>query len=113
VVPETGKMDNTGRILTQLQGKIRQAMQKPDKSMIVGGQEGFDAYFRAMNEWKKSYKLNDIENIMNRAEMMENPMTGLRTGFRNLYLKNKGIGSYSKEELDAIQKMAKRSNIGD
>jgi hypothetical protein len=113
VVPETGKMDNTGRILTQLQGKIRQAMQKPDKSMIVGGQEGFDAYFRAMNEWKKSYKLNDIENILNRAEMMENPMTGLRTGFRNLYLKNKGSGSYSKEEMDAIQKMAKRSNIGD
>ncbi len=101
---------NKGRIVSQAQDKIR-GMLHPDNlspTYMAGGREGVDALMQhAIPLWSTQAKMADIEKIIDRANMMDNPSTGIKTGFRNLALNKNRMASYPPKIQSMIKKAAK------
>lgn len=91
--------------------KVRSAfietIKNPSQSDIVGGKNGFAAWKEGDRLWFQKSKMKDIQTIMDRADLMDNPVTGLRTGARNLLLNEGKISKYSPAEKKLIERMAK------
>lgn len=98
---------NKGRVLGKAQDDIRQLLDSVSESEVIGGKQGFDILTKeAIPTWSVQSKMNDLERIVQRANMMDNPSTGVRTGFRNLSLNQKKMASYPKEVQRLISKAA-------
>lgn len=104
----------------------------PDGNKLIAAKRGLDNWVKTMDPttalqsgdpdainmltnyarptWAQATKLQDVERVMNRAQMMDNPTTAMKTGFRNLALSAKSNG-YSDEEYAALDKAA-RTGLG-
>jgi hypothetical protein len=78
-----GTVNKQGKKLLDMQSQFREMIEKADVDEISG--EGFEALKKGRSLWSQQAKLRDIEKIITRAESMDNPATGLKTGFRTLY----------------------------
>lgn len=100
---------NKGRIISQVQDKIRDLVSPNNlkETDLIGDREGIDALTQhAIPLWSTQAKMQDIEKIINRANMMDNSTTAMRTGFRNLALNKNRMASYPKDVQKLIQKAA-------
>lgn len=105
----TGKLDKQGRKLYDVQSRFRNMIEKADESMIEGGRDGFEALKEGRRLWSTSRKMADIQRIITRAEMTDNPATALKTGFRTLYNNPNRIKGYTMKERELIRKAATSS----
>jgi hypothetical protein len=105
---------NKGRVIAEAQDNIRDSLGKLAETDVMGGKEGFDVLTKdAIPLWSAQAKMQDIEKIINRANMMDNPSTGMRTGFRNLMLNPKRFSKYSPQVQKLIAKAASTGKADD
>lgn len=105
VNPKTGKLDDAGRQLYNFQGKFRDMIAAAEPEDIIGGKDGFDSLVEGRQLWAKSARAGDIERILSRAELMDNPATSIRAGFRTL-LNSPRINGFSPAEQALIKRAA-------
>lgn len=110
---DMGRPNKVGKSLIDVQSNLRNMIDDVDQNLIEGGKEGFEALKEARKLWSTSRKLADIERIIQRAELMDNPATGIKTGFRTLLNNPKRLKGYSKVERKAIKKAAQSGVVTD
>lgn len=108
-----GQVDKNGTKLLQVQKAFRNAIENADDTLIEGGKAGFDSLKQGRALWSAQIKMRDIERIMKRAELSDNPATIIKTGFKNILTSAKNSKGYSKEELKLIEKAANTGVISD
>ena len=97
----------------EIQNKFRAGIETADKSLISGGKEGFDALKEGRRLWSASRKLNDVERILARAELTDNPAVTIKAGFRNIVTNPGKVRGYTKQEVDLMRKAAKTGIVSD
>ena len=107
VDPLTGRPTAEGLGLIKIQDKFRDTINSATEKDIAGGKTGFDSWKEGKDYWARAAKLNDIEKIISRAELMEQPSTGIKSGFRTLASNPKRMAGYTKQEQALIRKAAK------
>lgn len=107
VDPLTGRPTAEGLGLIKIQDKFRDTINSATEKDIAGGKTGFDYWKEGKDYWARAAKLNDIEKIIARAELMEQPSTGIKSGFRTLASNPKRMAGYTKQEQALIRKAAK------
>lgn len=109
----TGRLTKQGKKLFDVQSKLRGMIESADEGMIIGDKAGFDALKEGRRQWAKGRRLEDIERIIARAEMTDNPAAAIKTGFRTLASNPNRIKGYSQEERKLIEEAAKSGVIAD
>lgn len=81
---------------------------KPYVTKGVSDPKAVAAWKGAVRDYATANRAKDIELIIERAKLTDNPATAIKTGMRNLYLKiEKGQArGYTKEQTAAIKKAA-------
>lgn len=110
---ELGQVSKSGKKLLDIQSRFRNAIENADDTLIEGGKEGFKALKEGRALWSAQLKMRDIERIIQRAELTDNPATAIKTGFRNLLANAKKSKGYTKDELRLIEKAAKTGVVTD
>ncbi|MCE7073695.1 hypothetical protein LZG74_25520 [Dyadobacter sp. CY327] len=110
---DAGRLTKEGRKVLDIQDTLRNLVDSADDTMIAGGKEGFESLKEGRRLWSAQAKLRDIEKIIARAEMTDNPATAIKTGFRNLALNEKRLRGFSPEQRKAINKAAESGIISD
>ncbi len=110
---DTGRMTKESRKILEIQNQFRSGIESADKSLITGGKEGFEALKEGRRLWSASRKLNDVERILARAELTDNPATSIKAGFRNLVSNPTRARGYSKKEIDLMRRAAKTGIVSD
>lgn len=110
---EMGRLTKQGKKIHDIQTSFRNMIDEADGSMIEGGKEGFDALKEGRKLWSQQAKLRDVEKIITRAEMTQNPATAMRTGFKNLLTNDSRIRGFNAEERTAISKAANSGILDD
>ncbi|MBO0358631.1 hypothetical protein J0X19_11800 [Hymenobacter sp. BT186] len=110
---ENGRLTKEGKKVLDLQSEFRGMIDAADETQIAGGREGFESLKEGRRLWSKQAKVRDIEKIITRAEMTDNPATSLKTGFRNLYLNDKRMRGFTKEERALVKKAAESGVTAD
>jgi hypothetical protein len=102
-----GRLTKEGKKIMDIQNNFRTMIEKAPESEVAGSKVGFESLKEARKLWSKTMKINDIQRIIQRAEMMDNPATGIKTGFRTLANNPKRMRGFTKKERDLINKAAK------
>ena len=110
---DMGKFTAEGKKFLDMQSSFRRIIEDAADTDVVGGKAGFDAIKEARKYWSTSLRLRDIERIIERAQNMQVPATGLKTGFRNLINNKNALKGYSPAEVDAIKKAAETGLMTD
>lgn len=113
VDPKTGRLNAEGTRIQKIQQGLRDAIENASDTDVIGGKSGFNALKEGRSLWSQSAKLRDIESIIERAQTMNNPSTGIQTGFRNLYANKARLRGYSEDEIAMIKKAADTGIVGD
>lgn len=104
---DQGRFTKQARKILQIQDTFREGIEKASEGAIIGGKEGFEALKEGRRLWGASRRLEDIERIIARAELTDNPATAIRTGFRNLVTNPKRIRGFKPKEIKMMKKAAK------
>lgn len=110
---EMGMLKKSGKKLQDVQNLLRGMIDDVDERFVEGGKEGFDALKEARQMWSSSFKLNDIEKILMRAEMSDNPATVIKNGFRTLSTNASKLRGYTPDERKFIEQAAKGNMASD
>lgn len=94
--PEFGQIKN-------IQAALREAVEQSidDPNLIDGATEGFDAYKRAVQLYARGKRLEEIDDVVQKAIGQQQPARALRRGFDRLR-RSKGFNRYTKEEQAII-----------
>lgn len=104
---EMGRLTKDGKKLLDVQNKFRNAIERAPASAISGGKEGFEALKEGRKLWAASRKLSDVERILTRAELIDNPATAIKTGFRTIVSNPSRLRGFTKKEVSLMKKAAK------
>ncbi len=107
----TGKLDKEGKQLYEAQTQFRNMIDKASPNEIVGGKDGFDALNQGRAYWSTAMRIGDMERILTRATMTDNPATSIKAGFRTLYNNPSRMIGYSAPERAAIKRAAQSGII--
>jgi len=110
---DQGRLTKQARKVLQIQDRFREGIEKAEPSLISGGKEGFNALKEGRKLWAASRKLKDVERIIARAELIDNPATAIKTGFRNLVTNPKRVRGFTKKEIALMRKAAKTGIVSD
>jgi hypothetical protein len=110
---ENGVIKKAGLPLLKLQTSLRKMVDEVNPDMIVGNREGFEALKEGRKLWSKAARLRDVERIITRADMSDNPATALKTGFRTLFNNAEKLKYFSPQERKMIADAAKSGVVGD
>jgi len=110
---ENGIIKKAGLPILQLQNHIRKMVDDPAPELIKGGKEGFEALKDARKLWAKSAKLRDIERILIKADISDNPAPVIKRGFAAIFTNDGWIKSFNKEEQKLIKESATSGKMGD
>lgn len=108
---DLGRPTKEGMEILDIQHALRNIIEEATDADIVGDKAGFEALKKARKLWSRSLRLKDIEKIMQRAEMMDRPDTGIKTGMRTLANNEKRLRGFSKAEIAAIKKAAETGGL--
>lgn len=97
----TGKLTAEGHDLSEIQHSLREVMDS------ATNQSGFKTLGEARKLWAASMRQNEVERILERASMTDNPQTAIKTGFRTLASNKTRMRGFSPEEQAAIKRAAK------
>jgi len=109
---ELGKVKKSGYPLVELQDKFRDMVESYGNDAKQGG-EGFQALKDGRELWAAQMRQNDIERILTRAESMDSPAQGIKSGMRTLMMNPKRFGRYSKPEQAAIKRASQTGVAGE
>lgn len=107
-----GKPSQNGRQILLAREKLRNLMSNITDADVEGGKQGFEAYKKAREMWAQAARMRDVESIINRASGMEQPATGIRSGFRALLNNPDRLKGFSKEEISAIKRASQTGIVG-
>lgn len=110
---DAGRFTKESHRLLDVQTTFRKMIDEAADADFTGGKEGFEALKEARQLWSKQAKLRDIEKIINRAKMTDNPASSIKTGFRNLASNENRLKRFSKVEQAAIRKAAESGVVSD
>jgi hypothetical protein len=110
---EFGRPKKEGLGLIKIQDALREMVEKAGEGDIVGSKEGFYALAEGRKLWSKAAKLRDVERIVTRAEMSQQPANAMKAGFRTLYNNPNRMRGFSKQEQAAIKKAAETGIVGE
>jgi hypothetical protein len=110
---ELGQVSKSGKKLLDIQSRFRNAIENADDTLIEGGKAGFDSLKEGRALWSAQLKMRDIERIIQRAELTDNPATAIKAGFRNLLTNAKKSKGYTKDELKLMEKAAQTGLVTD
>lgn len=110
---QNGRITKEGLPLLKLQEHLRNSVENVNPNMVEGSREGFEALKQGRQLWAKSAKLRDVEKIITRAEMSDNPATAIKTGFRTLFNNPNKLKYFSKQEQNLIKKAAQSGFVED
>lgn len=110
---ENGVIKKAGLPLLKLQSSLREMIDSASPEIIEGGKQGFESLREARALWSKAAKLRDIEKIITRAEMTDNPATAIKTGFRTLFSNSNRFKYFNQEEKKLIKEAAKSGIVTD
>lgn len=110
---ELGKPKKEAMGLIKIQDSLREMVSNAGVDDVVGSKGGFEALKEGRKLWSRSAKLADVERIITRAEMSEQPANAIKSGFRTLYNNPQRMRGFSKEEKAAIKKAAESGVIGE
>lgn len=103
----TGRLTKQGKKLQDVQTAFR-------KAVIQGGTEGGDQLALARAQWAQAARMNDVERINVRAELMQNPITARQTGYRNLYRKlQQSPMGWTPQEIALVKRAADSGVVTD
>lgn len=108
-----GVVNKQGRKLLDMQSNFRRMIDDATPADVVGSKAGFESLKEGRRLWASQARLRDIEKIIARAEMTDNPATAIKTGFRNLYTNPARIRGFSDEERGLIKNAAESGMVGD
>lgn len=108
-----GKPTKIGKRIMDIQDTLRSYVREPDEKYLIGGKEGFDAWREGQRLWQKQIQLRDIEKILTRAEMYDNPATAIKTGFRTLANNEKRMRGYDAHTRELIKNAAESGIVSD
>lgn len=111
--PQTGRPDKAGFKILELQDKLREMVLNAPEAQVLGEKSGFEALDKARKLWSASRASEDIERIIERASMMDNEATAMKTGFRTLSMNKSRMSGYTPEEQALIKKAAKGQPVAD
>lgn len=105
---QLGARTEFGRAVDSIQDEIRLLVNKTNV-------KGVPAWREAQKLYSASKKLDDVEQVIYRAELMRNPQQGLQTGFRRLAenARKKGGLGYTEKEIKLLEKAAKDGGVQD
>ena len=107
-------MTPEGVEIGKIQEKFRDFIENVNESQIVGGKDGFETLKGAREVWSRAKRLEDIENIIDRASLFQkHPATAIKTGLRQLINNKKKFNRYSPEEQKAIRMAGRTGKIDD
>lgn len=109
----TGKLNADGNRLHNIQQSLRDSIDNAVDTDVIGGKAGFDKLSEARQLWSQSAKLRDVENIITRAEMTDNPATTIKTGFRNLSNNKSRMRGFTQEDAQLIKNAAESGVVTD
>ena len=95
----SGRLTAQGKKLLDIQTALRDAVENE--------QGGFPELKTARALWAQQSRLADIERILSRAEKMDNPATGIKTGFRTLSSNPSRMRGFTAKEKALINDAAK------
>lgn len=104
-------MSKEGKHLQDLQATLRNMIEDAGEGDVSGGTQGFEALSLARQAWSQAAKMGDVERILNRAALTDNPATSIKSGIRVLLSSRRARG-YSEAEIDALKDAASRGVIG-
>lgn len=107
-----GELDKEGRKFVNMQSSFRESIENASDDMVEGGKEGYEALKDARKYWSTSLRLRDIEKIIQKGSMAEQPATSIKNGFKTL-LGSKKIKGFSPEEVQAIRLAADKGILTD
>lgn len=97
---KTGVLTSEGKRLQEIQQHLRDTVEG-------AGTTGTDALAQGRQLWAAQARMNDVERIMARAEMTDNPVTAIKTGFRTMASNPARLRGFTAEEVKAINHAAK------
>lgn len=103
---EMGRLTKQGKKILDIQTAFRNQIEDAAEGMVEGGKAGFNALKEGRKLWSTSRKLADVERIIQRAELTDNPASSIKSGFRTLLNNPKRLKGYTKAEKKAIKKAA-------
>ena len=98
-------------VLQRIQQNFRDMVDEIPDTAVAGGKDGVSAWKEAKKLWSASKRMEEVDDIIERASYMQNPATGIKTGFRNLKMNKKRLRGYSFKERKLIEKAAKTGKI--
>lgn len=110
---DKGRMTKEASKVLDIQTKLRDMIDGAKESDVVGGKQGFDSLKDARFFWSQQAKMRDIEKIITRAELTDNPATAIKSGFRSLYTNPARMRGFSPEEKKLIKNAAQSGVISD
>lgn len=110
---EMGRVTKQGKKLLDIQTSFRRMIDDAQPGDLQGGAQGFQSLKDARRLWAAAARMRDVERIITRAEQMDVPATGIRTGFRTLYNNPNRMRGFNKEEAALIKKAAETGKATD
>ncbi len=110
---QTGILNQQGKKILDIQSKFRETIDSASEADVLGGKAGFNSLKEGRRLWSAQARLRDVERIISRAEMSDNPATAIKTGFKNLASNPARMRGFSKNEQDLIRKAAKSGIVSD
>lgn len=109
---KNGILNANGREVLQIKNHLSDSLGNAvDNGQVQGGSEGVNAYQNAVKDWAAKSQMNDIENIINKAQYMDNPATSLKAGFRTIAVNPGRLGRFPVNVQNAIKSAATDGNL--
>ena len=105
----TGKLNRLGNVYKTAQKNLQKFITDIPEDQIEGGKLAFQLKREADKKWSQSLKINEVEKVLNRAELQEQPSTAIRSGIRTLLGNPKKKAKFSPAEQQALRKVAEMS----
>lgn len=102
-------VSKAGKEIQDYQAKFRAMVEDAAQGDIIGGAEGFNALKEGRHYWSQYRRMQEIEKIISRGAMTDNPAISMKNGFRNLYHNTTRMRGFN----DAEKALIKRAAEGD
>ena len=109
----TGRLTKSGQKVLQVQQMLRDSVERASAKDVLGDKGAFDALREGRRLWTQARKLDDVERIIERAKLSDNPATVIKTGFRNLVSNPKKVKGFTVEEKELLRRAAQSGAMSD
>lgn len=103
---ENGRVTKQALKFIKVQNTLRNKIEGANPNDVLNP-DGFDALKAARKEWSRSRKLDDLERVVYRAEMTDNPSTSIKTGIRGILTNETKAKAFTKDEREALKSAVK------